>query len=398
MPCHPAKARLLLKQGKAKVIKREPFTIQLNHQSTHYIQPVSLGIDAGTAHIGLSATTKKKAWFEAEVLPRTDIADLLSTRREMRRSRRNHKTRYRQSRFLNRKKPEGWIAPSIQNKVDFHLKVINFVHTLLPIKQLTIEVAQFDTQKLIHPDIQGIEYQQGERTNLYGWNNREYVLFRDHHTCQLCHGKSGDKILNIHHIESRKTGGNSFNNLITLCETCHHKIHKEHLEGLFTRKHQSLRDASAMTIMRWFIYNKVKAVYPDAKLTYGYITKHTRIKHGLPKSHIVDARCISRNPLAKPSAKNTYLMKQVRENNRQLHKMTIGKGGKRKLNKQVRYIHGFQLFDKVSYKGKIGFVWGRRKTGYFLIKTLTGEKIHASARAKDLILIERASTLLKQII
>lgn len=144
MPCHPRKARLLLKAGKAKVVKMVPFTLQLLYGSSGYKQEVSLGVDAGTKHIGVSATTEKAVLFEAEVQPRTDIQELLATRRQFRRARRNRKTRYRPKRFLNRRKPKGWLAPSVQHRVDVHLKTIQMVHRLLPISRTTIEVAQFD--------------------------------------------------------------------------------------------------------------------------------------------------------------------------------------------------------------------------------------------------------------
>jgi hypothetical protein len=191
--------------------------------------------------------------------------------------------------------------------------VIRLVHTILPITDTTIEVAQFDTQKIKYPAIQGIEYQQGNQLGF--WNTREYVLFRDNHTCQYCKGKSKDKVLNVHHIESRKTGGDSPDNLITLCETCHQLIHQNGWESKIKRRSTSLRDASAMTVMRWIIYNRAKKQFPNLKITYGYITKHTRIKHGLEKSQTVDARCISGNPMAKPTD-TVYLMKQVGKNNR----------------------------------------------------------------------------------
>lgn len=391
MPCRPRKARLLLKKGKAKVVKRTPFTIRLLYGSSGYKQPVSLGVDAGTRHVGLSATTDKQVLFEADVQLRTDITLLLSTRRELRRSRRSRKTRYRKLRFDNRKKPKGWLAPSVQHKVDSHIKLIDKVHEILPITDITIEVAQFDTQKLKNPDIKGEEYQQGEQLGF--WNVREYVLYRDKHTCQWCKGKSKDSVLNVHHIESRRTGGDSPDNLITLCKTCHNKIHKEGLEHLIKRKGKPLRDASQMTVMRWFIYNGVKKKYPHAKVTYGYITKCTRIRCGLPKSHMVDARCISGNPLAKPDD-TFFLLKFVRKNNRSLHKLTVGKGGYRKSNKAERYVKGYQLFDKVLYEGKECFIFGRRNSGYFDLRLLDGTKIHASASWKKLRRVETASTLL----
>jgi hypothetical protein len=176
MPCQPRKARLLLKAGKATVVRMVPFTIQLLYGSSGYTQEVSLGVDAGTHHIGASATTEQSVLFEAEVKPRTDIQELLASRKQCRSARRNRKTRYRQARFLNRKKRDRWLAPSVQHKVDAHLKAIRLVHKLLPISRTTIEVAQFDLQKLKNPDINGVEYQQGPQLGF--WNVREYVLRR----------------------------------------------------------------------------------------------------------------------------------------------------------------------------------------------------------------------------
>ncbi len=388
MPCKPRKARILLKQGKAKVIKRTPFTIQLLYGSSGYKQPVNLGVDAGSKTIGLSATTDKKVLFEAEVELRNDIVKLLSDRRELRRSRRTRKTRYRKPRFNNRKKPKGWLAPSIRNKINIHLKIIAKTYEILPITKLTIEVAQFDIQKIKNPDIQGKEYQQGDQLGF--WNTREYVLWRDNHKCQ---GKKGckNKILNVHHIESRKTGGDAPSNLISLCKECHNNYHAGKLK-LNLKRGESFRDAAFMGIMRWTVYNRLKELYPNVKLTYGYITKNTRISRGLEKSHRTDARCISGNPLAE-SSDTWYYFKQVRGQNRQLHKANPKKGI-RKANKAPRYVHGFQLFDKVLYERQECFIFGRRKSGYFDIRKLDGTKIHASANCKKLKLSERANTLI----
>jgi RRXRR protein/HNH endonuclease len=391
MPCQPRKARLLLKAGKAKVVKRVPFTLQLLYGSSGYKQEVSLGIDAGTQHIGVSATTQKAVLFEAQVTLRTDIEELLATRRQLRRARRNRKTRYRKKRFLNRKKAQGWLAPSVEHKVDTHRKTIQLVHRILPVRKTTIEVAQFDLQKIKHPGIEGKEYQQGPQLGF--WNVREYVLFRDGHQCQWCQGKSKDAILNVHHIESRKTGGNRPDNLITLCETCHARIHRTHQEQKIERQSRGFRDASQMGIMRWRIYEQAKERFPDVHLTYGYITKQIRIENKLEKSHVIDARCISGHPLA-CSQGTWYRIKMVRGNNRQLHKATIRKGGKRQRNTAPKYVHGFHLFDCVKYEGTACFVFGRRISGYFDLRTLDGTPIHASASSKKLTLIQRASTCL----
>jgi RRXRR protein/HNH endonuclease len=391
MPCSPRKARVLLKAGKAHVVRLVPFTLQLLYGSSGYKQEVSLGIDAGTQHIGVSATTEKAMLFEAEVQPRTDIQELLATRSQFRRARRSRKTRYRKCRFLNRKKAEGWLAPSIEHKVAVHLKTIRLVHKILPVRTTMIEVAQFDLQKIRHPEIEGQEYQQGPQLGF--WNVREYVLARDGHCCQWCQGKSKDRILNVHHIESRKTGGDSPENLITLCETCHDFIHRTHQEHKIERKSRGFRDATQMGIMRWRIYEQANLLFPNVGLTYGYITKHTRITNNLEKSHLIDARCISGHPLA--SSEGTwYLIKYVRRNNRQLHKATIRKGGKRLRNTAAKSIQGFRLFDLVKYQGTMCFVFGRRSSGYFDLRTLDGTRISASASYKRLTVVQKASACL----
>ena len=391
MPCQPRKARLLLKGGKAKVVRMVPFTLQLLYGSSGYKQEVSLGVDAGTRHMGVSATTQKKVLFEAEVKPRVDIQELLATRHQFRRARRNRRTRYRKARFLNRRKPEGWLAPSVQHKVACHLKTIRLVHKILPVGGTTIEVAQFDIQKIRHPGIEGKQYQQGPQQGF--WNAREYVLFRDAHLCQWCHGQSKDPILNVHHIASRKTGGDSPDNLIALCETCHDLIHRTHQEHKIECKSGSLGDAIQMGIMRWRIYEQAKAMFPHVSLTYGYLTKQTRISHHLEKSHPTDARCISGHPEARSDGL-WYLARWVRRTNRQLHKATIRKGGKRQRHTAPKYVYGSRLFDCVKYQGKVCFVFGRRSTGYFDLRTLDGARIHASASFKRLTMVQRASAFL----
>lgn len=367
------KVRRLLRDKKARVVRRCPFTIQLLYDTTSIVQEVTLGVDAGSKVVGLSATTKKKVLFEAEVTLRNDIVDLLSTRNEMRRSRRNRKTRYRKARFNNRKKGDGWLVPSIQQKMESHITVIGKVHKILPIRKIIVEVASFDIQKIKNPNIHGEEYQQGEQLGF--WNVREYVLYRDGYICQCCKGKSKDKVLNVHHIESRKTGGDAPNNLITLCKTCHTKHHKGEI-SLPEKIHRGMKfnDAIFMGIMRWNLYESLKDMYPEVKLTYGYITKYTRIQHKLQKMHYIDARCISKNAEA-ISDGNVFYMKKVRCHNRQLHKMTINKGGYRKLNQAPYIVKGFHLYDKVLAKGKEWYIHGRRLKGSFVLKTLTGNSL-----------------------
>ena len=373
-----AKVRVLLKQQKAKIVHRCPFTIQLLYDSTDYTQPVSLGIDAGSRHVGVSATTETKVLYEADVTLRNDIVDLLSTRREARRTRRSRKTRYRKPRFNNRIRKDGWLAPSIQQKVDTHLTVVHKATEILPVNSITVETASFDIQKIKNPDISGTGYQQGEQLDF--WNVREYVLFRDGHKCQCCKGKSKDPVLNVHHIESRKTGGNAPNNLITLCETCHKGYHNGTVSlPKNIRRGMKFNDAAFMGIMRWAFFNRVKETYEPlgimVNMTYGYITKNTRIEHNLPKDHFIDARCISGHPDA-VSDGTVFYQKKVRCHNRQIHKQKILKGGIRKRNQAPYLVKGFRLFEKVKYHGKQYFIFGRRSSGFFDIRTLDGTKVN----------------------
>ena len=385
------KVRRLLKKGKANVVKKCPFTIRLTYPSGDQTQEISLGIDSGSKYIGISATTQKKVLYEAEVELRNDISKLLAARRQNRRSRRSRKTRYRKPRFDNRKRKEGWLAPSVQQKVDCHLKVVEDVCKLLPVIRIIAEVASFDIQKIKDPEIHGTGYQKGDQFGF--WNVREYVLFRDGHTCQCCKGKSKDKILNVHHIESRQTGGDAPNNLITLCETCHKGYHK----GLVKlpkkiKRGMSFKDAAFMGIMRWAFYDRLKEIYLplwiDVSLTYGYLTKNTRITHQLPKTHYLDARCISGHPDA-VSDGSYYHQKKMRCHNRQIYKAKTLKRGIRKRNQAEYLVHDFRLFDKVRYQGKDYFIFGRRKSGYFDIRNLNGEKVNkGSISYKKLKLIE----------
>lgn len=381
------KVRRLLRDSKAKVVKKSPFTIQLLYETSNFKQDISLGVDSGSKHIGLSSTTTDEVLFEADVELRNDIVDLISTRREFRRSRRNRKTRYRKARFNNRKKKENWLAPSIQQKIDSHVTMIGKVNKILPISKTIVEVASFDIQKIKNPNISGEEYQEGEQLDF--WNLREYIFFRDNYTCQCCKGKSKDKILNVHHIESRKTGGNAPNNLVTLCETCHRDYHKGKIKLPKTIKRgMSFKDASFMGIMRWSLYEKLKTLYPNVSLTYGYITKNTRIKNNLTKDHYIDARCISGNPLAKSNGE-VYHYKKVRCHNRQIFKAKILKGGVKKRNQAPYEVLGFRLYDKVLWKGIKCFISGRTNNRA-LLRNITWEKVNDTpVNLKYLKLVEK---------
>ena len=394
MPCSSAKARLLIKEKKAVVKRRTPFTIQLTIATGETKQSVTLGVDAGYKHVGLSASTEKAELFASEVELRQDITDLLSTRRALRSARRSRKTRYRAPRFNNRvhSKHKGWLAPSVENRINAHLSRVDAVLRILPVSKIIVETAAFDIQRIKNPNIKGEAYQQGEQFGF--WNVREYVLFRDGHICQHCHGKSKDPVLNVHHLESRRTGGNAPNNLITLCETCHKALHRGEIK-LKTKRGKSFRAEAFMGIMRWTVLNRLKATYPSIKIqnTFGYLTKYKRIKYRIPKSHCADAFCIAGHLKAR-RLDGYYFQKQTRRHNRQIHKLMILKGGLRKKNQAPYEVKGFRLFDKVKVLGEEGFIFSRRSSGYFDVRKLDGSRISAGISHKKLSLVEKRKTYL----
>ena len=402
MPCSPGKARILLKQQKACVVKRTPFTIKLLHGSAGYKQPITLGVDAGSKHVGLSASTEKRELYSEEFTPRNDVVELLSTRRQNRRSRRNRKTRYRAPRFNNRvhSKHKGWLVPSVEVKIQEHITVIKRICRILPVTLVRVETAEFDTQRLKamlagKPLPVGTDYQLGEMYDEY--NVRQYVLKRDNYTCQCCGAHTTAKKavkLHVHHLESRKVGGNAPSNLITLCTTCHNNPHKGKITLDGKKRGKALRDAAFMGIMRNTLLTRLRnELHIPVQNTYGYITKLLREQNDIKKSHVNDARCISKHPLAEPCS-ICYRTKAIRHHNRQIHKAKILKYGIRKANQAPYIVKGFRLWDKVLYNGQECFISGRRTSGYFALRKLDGTTITNSISFKKLQLLEPATNYL----
>lgn len=385
------KVRRLLKLRRAKVVKRTPFTIQLLYKTNKYTQPLTLGVDAGSKYIGLSVSTESKEVYAGQIEPRQNMSDLLTARRQFRRTRRS-RLRYRAPRFNNRvsTKHKGWIAPSIECKIQTHINVVEKLHQIMPITEIIVEVAEFDTQKITNPEVQGKEYQEGPLLNN---NLRQYVFARDNYTCQWCKGKSGSHVLHTHHWNYwRGDHTNKPSSVITLCDKCNDsKNHKKEgfLFGWEPKITNNLKDAAFMNISRWTLYNRLKEIYPNVKLTYGYITKMKRNEYGVQKSHINDALCIAGHPKAIQSS-DYYLIKKNRVHNRQIHKANKLKGGRFKLNQAPHLVKGYRLNDIVLYNGQTYTITGRRKTGYFQLKNYkTGEKL-PSVSYKKLKLLEKA--------
>ncbi|MGQ9855670.1 MAG: RNA-guided endonuclease IscB [Fervidobacterium sp.] len=383
------KVRRLLKQGLAKVVRREPFTIQLLYDTTTYTQPISVGLDIGSKTVGVSAVTEKKEVFSAEIELRNDIKDLLLERRQYRRMRRYRKTRYRKVRFLNRRKPEGWLPPSLRWKVDAHVRIVNMLSKILPIAKVVVEIAPFDTQKILNPDIQGEEYQNGVQKGF--WDVREYCLWRAGYKSELS-GKKG--ILEVHHIIPRSKGGtDNPSNLIVLTAQEHKAIHEGRLEIPKSKieKLRILKDAGHVSTMGWYIVNELRKTY-NVQVTYGSITKAKRLEFGLEKAHRTDAFVIAGGTIQERT-REWYFGKFFRRQNRSLHKSNPIKGGIRPVN-TIKQSYGFRRFDKVEYEGKVGIIAGLRSSGYFVIRNLSGERIHDSAKYSKLKLLEKSRTLM----
>ena len=312
------KVRRLLKQHLAKVVKTKPFTIQLLYETTSYTQNITLGIDSGYNYIGFSAVTEKEELICGEVKLRDDISELLKERRMYRRIRYS-RLRYRKRRFDNRisTKKEGWLAPSIKHKLDSHVRFVDYLKKILPITNIVVEVANFDTHKLKNPDVAGEGYQQGEQQDF--WNVREYVLYRDNYTCQLCGKKN--TILEVHHIGYWKEDRtNRPGNLITLCTKCHSPSNHKAGGKLYGMEpvQKPLKGATFMSTIRWKLVNTLMCGY-----TYGYITKSKRVSLGLEKTHYNDAFCIA-GGINQQRIEPIYF-EQNRRNNRSLEKFYDGK-------------------------------------------------------------------------
>ena len=226
----------------------------------------------------------------------------------------------------------------------------------MPVTEITVEAAAFDIQKIKNPDISGIDYQNGEQAGF--WNVREYVLYRDGHKCQACNGKSKDKILNIHHIESRQTGGDRPDNLITLCETCHKAYHKGKIE-LKIKKHKAFKAETVMSILRWKIVNKLRELGNIVNITYGYLTKSARIALKLDKSHANDAFCIAGG--SGQERTDVINGSYTRRNNRSVQ---LNRKGYKPSIRKVRY--NLQPNDLVRFNGKAFLVKGMQNLGKYI--------------------------------
>ena len=376
------KVRRLLKEGKAKVVRREPFTIRLLYEpETDVVQECYCGVDTGSKHVGVAIVGNDRVLYQSQIELRDDIKKKMDTRRAVRRNRRFRKTRYRKPRFLNRSNSTRWgrLSPSVKHKVQAHIDEIEFCKKILPVLDgnIILEVSQFDTalmknHGLINEKIKHWGYQKGFN---YGYSSRrKAVLHRDSYTCQCC-GKKNCR-LEVHHIKFRSNGGtDDEDNLITLCKGCHDGVHA----GIIVlnkkpKKSKNLKCATHMSIIR----NRLLKKYPDAIETFGFVTSENRNHLKLEKDHYIDACVIASGGLEFKELDVIFYKRRVSKGD---YRLVRGVRGEQKL--PTGKICGFRKFDKVQYLGKEYFIKGRMsKGGLTVLMDIFGNKVDFSYMPK----------------
>jgi len=389
MPCHPARARALLRDGKAAVYRPFPFTIILKDREYGDGQPIELKIDPGSKTSGIALVGHfkkgKKAIFGANLSHRGHgIKTALDTRRSLRRARRGRKTRYRQSRFLNRTKPNGWLPPSLMSRVGNVKNIVAKLCRFAPVSEIAVETVRFDTQKMQNPEISGVEYQQG---NLLGYEVREYLLEKWGRTCAYCAAQNIP--LEVEHIVPKSRGGtNRISNLTLSCRPCNEKKGSqvidiflkhdpERVKKILGHTNVSLKDTASVNATRYAIGAALKDFNKPLSFWSGGRTKYNRCSQHYPKDHWIDAVCVGESGRSVLIAKDhkPLLVKAEGRGSRQKC-LSDQYGFPRTSPKGAKRVYGFQTGDLVKanvLKGKkVGFYRGRvavRTTGNFNVKT-----------------------------
>ncbi len=351
MPCNPARARQLLKLGKATVYRRYPFTIILKDREGGDTQPIQVKLDPGSKTTGITIVADFKRglyciWAGELTHRGHQIKDALLSRRQLRRGRRTRKLRYRQARFDNRNRPKGWLAPSLMSRVHNVQTWVTRLMFYTPVTYLAMEWVKFDTQAMINPEIHDVEYQQGE---LWGYEVREYLLEKFGRKCVYCGAK--DVPLEIEHIIPKSRGGsNRVSNLTLACQSCNQKKGNQTADE-FGHPHvqklaqMPLKDASAINATRWKLYETLQHFCLPIELGTGSRTKYNRAVQSYPKTHWLDAVCVGE------SGQSVY----VSHNHQPLIIKAVGRGN-RQMTKPDKY--GFPRATRQRKKVYFGFQTG----------------------------------------
>jgi 5-methylcytosine-specific restriction endonuclease McrA len=390
-PVHPGRARLLLKQGKAAVYRRFPFTILLTRAVERpSLHPLRIKVDPGskTTGIALVNDASGEVVWAAELTHRGEqIRRHLDKRRAVRRSRRQRKTRYRAPRFQNRRVRAGRLPPSLQSRICNVLTWVCRLMRLCPVTAISQELVRFDTQALEHPEIEGVEYQHG---TLAGYEVKEYVLLKWNHQCAYCDTRQVP--LELDHISPRsRNGGSRVSNLTLACTSCNQRksnqdvrefLHNDpaRLTRLLAHLKAPLRDAAAINATRWALYERLKALGLPVECGSGGLTKYNRVRRGLDKTHWLDAANVGRSTPASLIIKGLvpWHIIATGHGSRQMCRMDKY-GFPRTGPKQHKRVQGFQTGDLVravvrsgtkqgTYVGKVAV----RTRGIFNISTAQG--------------------------
>ena len=392
MPCSEKKARLLLERGRARVHRMVPFVIRLIDRKVEdsELQSVRLKLDPGSKTTGVALVRDVGGDVVvlslAELVHRgRQISEALTARRSMRRRRRGANLRHRAPRFLNRgNKKSGWLAPSLQHRVDTTVSLVNRWSKWVPVGAISMELVRFDMQLIANPEISGVEYQQG---TIAGYELRQYMLEKWGRACAYC-GKEGVP-LQMEHIKAKSKGGsNAASNICVACESCNTKKgtgdvseflknDPVRLKRILAQAKAPLKDAAAVNSTRWALFTALKATELAVETGSGGLTKFNRTRLGIPKAHSLDAACVG-------------IVGEVRCWNKPVLSMKCsGRGSyqRTRLNKygfprgflmRQKSVHGFQTGDMVKAVvpsgKKAGVHIGRvaiRESGYFNIQTGT---------------------------
>ena len=390
-PVHPARARKLLNQRKAAVYRRYPFVIILKVViADPVVADLRIKLDPGSKTTGIAVVNDEsgEVVFAAELSHRGHkIKENLDGRRAIRRSRRNRQTRYRKARWKNRRRREGWLAPSMQSRIANVLTWIARLRRFCNITSISLELVRFDMQLMENPEIEGVEYQQG---TLAGYETREYLLYKWGRKCAYC-GKENIP-LQIEHIVPRAKGGsNRVSNLCLACEKCNLAKGTKNIEEFLRKKPDllkriwaqakaPLKDAAAVNTTRWELYRRLEAFGLPIECGSGGLTKYNRTTRELPKTHWLDAACVGKSTPEKLTALGVQplLITANGHGCRQMCRMNKY-GFPRTGPKEAKFVKGFQTGDMVkacvTSGKKTGTYVGRvavRTTGSFNITTSQG--------------------------
>lgn len=404
MPCHPARARKLLRQGRAVVVKRFPFTIRLKDRIGGEVQPVRIKIDPGAKTTGLAMVREQgKRQHVVHLSELTHrgwkVQKSMGQRLGYRRRRRSKNLRYRAPRFNNRTRSQGWLPPSLQCRVNNVRSWLDRLRKICPISAITVERVRFDMQLIEHPNIQGVEYQQG---TLFGFELKEYILEKYNRICAYCGGLSKDPVLEIEHVVPRRPrsgqkGSNRVSNLTLACRTCNKdkdntqpevwleelgksrkKIDKRRHKGLskvLEGKRPSLAHAAAVNATRNALHSSLLSTGLQVEASTGGRTKYNRHCMGVPKAHCLDAACTGNVTQLEGWNQPVLLIRAMGRGSYQRTRVTK-EGFPRGYMLRKKSVHSFQTGDMVKAmvpKGKkAGTYTGRvavRASGSFNIKT-----------------------------